>query len=323
MNILHFTDPHLSAVAPASRIDVYSETCLRKLDEIRSIAINEKADLILCSGDFFHLKSWMRNPYVFTNKLIDYFNSLPCGVLGIFGDHDTPDRTEESLERQPLSTIVKASKLRLLSKGELFRQDGVLITGSPKTANYEADITNYIPTINYNEVKSGEVHVHMSHGDLYPNKPVYEPYTIYSRLAGSTVDFHFNGHIHDDLGQVKVNSKTIIINRGSMTRGTLNESSIARKITVTLLDTHAKTLKYFPLKAALPPEKVFDLKKREESEKAEEEINRLGALIKHESQNVELDGPSSIRQMVKELKSIPQIAKDKINELLDKAESCV
>lgn len=329
LKILHFTDPHFSAVAPASRIDDYQATCFRKLDEIRDIAKKEKVDIILCSGDFFHLKSWMRNPYSLTNRLIDYFNSLPCDTIGIFGDHDLPDRNADSLARQPLSTLCKASKLKLLNKGEVFNHwNQVIITGAPKTDNYEADITNYIPIIDLSqELKAGDtfkgVHIHMSHGDLYPNPPVYEPYTLYSRLAGSTVDFHFNGHVHDDLGEIKVNSKTRIINRGSMTRGSLTESNINRKITVTLLDTDTKTLKYFPLKSALPPEKVFDLKKRAESEQAEAEINKLGELIRHESQNVELSGPESIRHMVKELNSIKEPVKTKIYELLDRAEEAV
>lgn len=324
MKILHFTDPHFSAVAPASRIDNYQETCFRKLDEIKAIAEKEKADVILCSGDFFHLKSWMRNPYSLTNRLIDYFNSLPCETIGIFGDHDLPDRNADSLGRQPLSTLCKASKLRLLNKGEFARLDNVWITGSPKTDNYEADITNYVPE----PAPAGLTHIHMSHGDLYPNPPVYEPYTLYSRLAGSTVDFHFNGHIHDDMGQVNVNARTTIINRGSMTRGSLTESNINRKITVTLIDTeHPFTnkggIKYFELKSALAPEKIFDLKKREECDKAEAEINRLGELIKAESQNVELSGPESIRHMVKELTSVKQPVKDKIFELLDRAEESV
>lgn len=324
MKILYFSDPHLSAVAPISRIDNYLETCFRKLDEIRDIAVQEKVELILCGGDFFHLKSWMRNPYSLTNRLIDYFNSLPCDSYGIFGDHDLADRNEENLIKQPLSTVCKASKLKLLNKDRRFNfWNQVVVTGAPKTDNYEADLTNYTPKLEV-ELKRGDtfkgVFVHLSHGDLWVKPPVYSPYTLYSQLKNSEVDFHFNGHIHDDLGEVRVNDKTIVINRGSLTRGALTESNINRKVMVTLLETDTKKLQYVELKSALPASKVFDLKKKEELEQAEKEINKLGELIKLESQNVELSGPESIRQMVKEMNSIKNKVKDKIFYLLDKAE---
>ncbi|VVB50689.1 3',5'-cyclic adenosine monophosphate phosphodiesterase CpdA [uncultured archaeon] len=329
MKILHFTDPHLSAVGPIARIDNYEETCFRKLDEIRDIAKAEGAELILCSGDFFHLKNWMRNPYSLVNKLIGYFKSLPCPVYGIIGDHDVPDRNESSVDRQPLGTLVSSGCLTLLSAGSMFNSwNKVWITGAPKTDNYEADIKNYMPdmTKHHDNLIEGRpfngVHIHMSHGDLYVKRPVYEPYTLYSQLVGSPVDFHFNGHVHDDLGEVKV-GKTTIINRGSLTRGSLVESNLNRKVTITLLDTEKRALYYRELKSALPANKIFDLDKVRETKQAEAEINRLGELIKFESGNVELSGPESIRHLVRELKTIREPVRTMIFNLLDKAEESV
>lgn len=327
MKILYFSDPHLASAGPISRIDNYQETCFRKLDEIRSIAIKEKVECILCGGDWFHLKNWMRNPYSLTNALIDYTKSLPCKVYGIFGDHDVPDRNESSLHKQPLMTVCKATNLKLIEKTTLvmFDIDGenkVWITGASKTDNYEGDQTNYIPKLDgMVNIAKEDVHIHLSHGDLWDKPPMYSPHTLYSQLTRSTVDFHFNGHVHDDLGEVRVNSKTLIINRGSLTRGNLTESNINRKVTVTLLDTTKRTLQYIELKSALPANKIFDLDKVEEVKKAEADIMRLGELIRLESGNVELNGPESIRQLVREAKSISEPVRTKIFDLLDRAES--
>lgn len=331
MKILNINDPHACAVGPISRIDNYEESLFRKLDEIRDIVLEEKVDLLTCTGDFFHLKSWVRNPYALTNRLVDYFKSMPpaCSVVGIFGDHDVPDRNEASVATQPLGALVSAGCVTLLSPGDVLSNwNKVWITGAPKTDGYEGNRKNYMPDMSkkHGEMMTGRpfegVHVHLSHGDLYENRPVYEPYTLYSELAGSPVDFHFNGHVHDDLGAVKV-GKTTIINRGSLTRGSLVESNIKRKVTITLLNTDTRGLCYRELKSALPADKIFDLDKVKETKQAEAEILRLGELIKHESGSVELSGPESIRHLVRELKTIKEPVRSMIFTLLDRAEENV
>jgi DNA repair exonuclease SbcCD nuclease subunit len=327
MRLLYFSDPHLSAVGPISRIDNYAESIFRKLNEIRELAVKESIDKILCGGDFFHLKSWVRNPYSLTNKFIDCVKSMPCGVIGIYGDHDVPFREEGGLEGQPLGSICRSGNLELLSKTSVYSNwNKFIMTGAPKTDSYEADLTNYMPSIEEHldrSLKKGDtfrgVHVHLSHGDLWVRPPQYEPHTLYSQLAGSTVDYHFNGHVHDDLGEVKV-GKTTIINRGALSRGSLTESNLNRKVMVTILDTIKKTLQYIELKSALPAAKIFDLERVKEIKQAESEIMRLGELIKFESGNVELSGPESIRHLVRELKTIKEPVREQIFQLLDRAE---
>jgi hypothetical protein len=142
---------------------------------------------------------------------------------------------------------------------------------------------------------------------------------LYSQLSGSHIDFHFNGHVHDDLGEVKV-GKTIIINRGALSRGSLVESNLNRKVMVTLLDTEKKVLKYIELKSALPANKIFDLDRVKETRQAEIEMMKLGELIRHEAGSVELSGPESIRHLVRELKTISEPVRTTIFQLLDKAD---
>ncbi len=291
------------------------ETTFNKLDEIRGISKSEGCDALLISGDFFNFKSWLRNNYLLTNKLTDYFLSLNIPCFGIIGDHDVPDRREESIDRQPIGALARGARIRLLSKGEEVElEKGVFITGSPKTDNYEEDLSNYLPS----RPKGAKLLIHMVHGDLYPKKPVYEPWTPYSALKDSNADITLRGHIHADANVVEV-GKTRIIGIGSLTRGTFNTDSINRRPKVAIITTETKDINVIELKSAPKTEDIFDLEKHDKLERAELEIDHLAALIQQESKNIELNGLDSIRSAIRDLK-IAQPIKDTCNRILDKSE---
>ena len=184
-----------------------------------------------------------------------------------------------------------------------------------KTNDYESFLDNYVPA----KIEEAKVHIHLVHGDLYPKPPAYTPYTLFSQLKDSPADFTFAGHVHADLLENRV-GKTLIINRGSMTRGTFNTDSIKRTPTIFILDTDTKKIQYFELKSAAPASQIFDIQKKQDLERAESELNNLGSLIKMEAGNLELSGPDSVRQIVKEMHNIKDTVKEKILVLLDKAE---
>jgi DNA repair protein SbcD/Mre11 len=319
MKFIYFTDPHFSAQGPVSRTDDYMATTFNKLDEIKTIAKKEKVDFMAISGDFYNFKSWARNPYLLTNKLIDYFISLEFQVYGIFGDHDLMDRQEANLERQPLGTLAKAAKIRLLSKGEeVHIGEGVWVTGSPKTDDYESHIDNYVPK----KIKDSKYHIHMVHGDLYLKKPVYEPWTSYDQLKSSSADVTLRGHIHRNDGIYEV-GKTKIVGIGSLTRGTFSTDSINRRPSIAIINTDTKDIKVIELKSAPPTNKIFDLVKVEKEEKAEAEIDKLGDLIKQEASEIEINSLEGIKQLVKESKSIDKEVKEICYELLEKSQEYV
>jgi DNA repair protein SbcD/Mre11 len=319
MNLLYLTDPHFSAYNPLSRKDNYMQTCFLKLEEVREISKREKCEALLISGDFFHLKSWMKNPYLLTNKLIEYFTSLRIPIFGIYGDHDLSDRNAINLDRQPLGTLVRGAGIELIDKGGMVTLgDGIYVTGSPKTDLYESDITNYVPE----EITGAKYHIHMVHGDLYPSKPVYEPYTLYESLISSPANLTLRGHIHRNDGIVQV-GKTSIVGIGSLTRGTFNTDSINRRPSVAIIDTTNDSVKIIELKSAPEARDIFDFDKKEAIEKAEQEIDRLSDLIKFESKNQELQGPEAVIEEVRKLKGIDEKVKNKALQLLETAREFV
>jgi exonuclease SbcD len=315
MKLLYLTDPHFSAYNPIARTDNYMETCFLKLEEVKEISKKEKCEALLVSGDWYHLKSWTKNPYLLTNRLIDYFKSLKFPIFGIYGDHDLTDRNATNLDRQPLSTLAKGAGIILLNKGQVITPgDGVYITGAPKTDEYESDITNYVPE----KIEGSKLHIHMVHGDLYPSKPVYEPWTSYESLKDSPADITLRGHIHRNDGIVQV-GKTKIVGIGSLTRGTFNTDSVNRRPSVAVIETDKKTIKVIELKSAPESKDIFDFDKKELADKAETEINRLSMLIKHESTNQELQGPEQVFDEVRKLKNIDEKVKTTALKLLETA----
>jgi DNA repair exonuclease SbcCD nuclease subunit len=315
MNLLYLTDPHFSAYNPIARTDNYMETCFLKLEEVREISKNGECDALLVSGDWYHLKSWTKNPYLLTNKLIGYFKSLGIPIYGIYGDHDLTDRNVTNLDRQPLGTLAKGAGINLLNKGETVQiGKGVWVTGSPKTDEYEADTTNYVPK----SIEGAKCHIHMVHGDLYPSKPVYEPWTSYDSLRDSPADITLRGHIHRDDGIVEV-GKTKIVGIGSLTRGTFNTDSVNRRPSVAIIETNKKIIKVIELRSAPEAKDIFDFEKKEAADKAEAEIDRLSELIKFESKNQELQGPEQVFEEVRKLKNVDEKIKTTALKLLETA----
>jgi DNA repair exonuclease SbcCD nuclease subunit len=315
MKALYFTDPHASYYPPVARKDDYMATLFLKFEEIREIYNRESCEILLCGGDWYHLKSWMRNPYVLTNKLIDYFKTYPR-VAGILGDHDLSDRNLENVDRQPIGALVKGAGIHLLSKGTPYPISGCFVTGASKVDAYEEDITNYVP-----ESISGGTHIHLVHGDLYPTSPVYEPYTLYDSLKTSPAGLTLRGHIHRDDGVVQVGT-TSIVGIGSLTRGTFNTDNVDRKPGVAVIDTETLGVKVVRLKSAPKAKDIFDFERKAELQRAELEIDRLSALIKHESTTTELQGPEQVFEEIRRMK-LPEGIKSTALQLLEKAQEAL
>lgn len=318
MKLLVFFDPHIDSQAPISRKDAFEDTCFNKLAEIKEISKKHGCGHILCSGDVFNRKG-IRVQHRLIARAADFFRSLDTPFITISGNHDQVGGNPEAIMDQPLGVLSRAANFKILGKNEIIQLDEeTFLTGVPYYSGIDLTPADYL----VNRPDKAKVHIILSHGNLLPHKPIWEPYTLYSSLKDCKADYVFNGHIHDYFGVEKINN-TSIINTGSLTRGSLTESNINRPVSVAVLDTKTGKLDIIALKSAEKANKVFDLAKKAELEKAEKEINKLGELIKAESENVELSGPESIRYLVRTMKALNEPTKSKIFELLDRAETFI
>lgn len=318
MKLLFFFDSHLDSQGPISRIDNFEETCFSKFSEIKDIAKKNNCSYVLCSGDLLNRKG----PKV-SHRLIaraaDFFRNLGVPFLTISGNHDQVGGDPTTIMDQPLGVLSRAANFKILGKDSVEQLDEeVFLTATPYHAAIDTVLEDYLPK----RPAKAKVHLHLTHGSLTNIKPIWTPYTLYSDLKECKADFLLNGHLHD-MHKTETINNTTIINPGSLTRGSLIESNINRQVSIVILDTDKRKVEIVPLKSALPASQIFDLEKHAQLEKAEQEIERLGELIKKESGNIELNGIESIRQIVKELKSIDDKTKDCIQKLLDRAEENV
>jgi len=318
MKLLAFFDPHVDVRGPINRTDEFEETCFNKLEEVGAIAYKRGCSYILCSGDFFNRKGALV-PHRLIARSADCLKSFKVPFLTISGNHDQFGGDPETIMSQPLGVLSRAAGFKILGKTSVEQLDeDVFLTALPYYSGIDTHLEDYLP----NRPEKAKIHIHLTHGSLMPKKPVWEPYTLYSQLVGCKADFVLNGHLHDGYPTEKVGNVTIV-NPGSLTRGALTESNINRQVGVVLIDTDTKGVEFIPLKSALPASKCFNLEGNTETKLAEEAITMLGALIRHESGNVELSGPESIRHLVKELKTIKEPVRTKIFTLLDKAEESI
>lgn len=322
MKILAFFDPHISYVPPANRIDDYYHTCLNKIQEIQDIAFKNNCKAVLCTGDMFHLKSWIRNPYSMVADMADLFGMFKIrgiDVITTYGNHDLASGDDDSIQRQPLGILCRAAGIRLLGKDEpcVLDEDTVL-TASPFYRDIDKNNKAYLPQ----RIPGFKTQLLLSHGSLIPTKPIWEDYTLYKDVAQSEADWIINGHLHRNYGVQNI-GKTRIANVGSLTRATLSEDDLTRKPSVLIIDTKKNDYKIVELKSAPKVEKCFNLEKIEQLEKAEEEIDRLALLIKQESSEIEINSLDGIKQLVKELKNVTPEVKDMCVELLEKSEAYI
>jgi exonuclease SbcD len=318
LKLLFFFDPHTDSQAPASRIDNYEDTCFLKFEELSQIAKKEGCSYILCSGDFFNRKG-NRVSHKLIARSADFFSNISTPFLTISGNHDQFGGDPNTIWDQPLGVLARAANFKILQKEDVTQLDeDTFLTAAPYHAGIDVTPADYFPE----RPDKAKVHIHLSHGSLIPYKPIWAPYTLYSALKGCKADYVLNGHIHDAF-PVETVGNTKIINPGSLTRGSLTEANINRPVSVVILDTATKEVKYVPLKSAMPADRIFDLVRYKELDQAERELDSLGALIKMEAGNVELSGPEGIRLLVKEMKSLKEPVRSKIFELLDRAEEAI
>lgn len=265
-----FTDIHLADKNPASRIDNYCEAILNKLEQARDICIAKKADVALCGGDIFHIKTPTKNSHFLVSRTIDIFKSFPCPVYSIYGNHDLRQDNISTLPKQPFYTLVKSGALTYLHDTK-FDNGNIRIFGM--------DYCSFPKEEEFSKVNTGEkiqicvAHVNASSqfSDLFGEK-VYR----YQDLKEESPDIFVFGHYHPDQG-IEIHNNKHFINVGSLSRGSLKKDELSRIPNlgyIEINDNYEITCSKIPLKVS-KPEDIFDLEMKSKEEKEQEEIEKF------------------------------------------------
>jgi len=265
-----FTDIHLADKNPASRKDNYLESLLNKIEQARDICEEKKADVALCAGDVFHLKTPLKNSHHLVSQVISLFKRFPCPVLSIYGNHDIRQDNLSTLPKQPFYTLIKSGAIHYL-EDEFFNNRTIRVFGMDYVSNPEYS--------NFNRENKGEkvqicvAHVNASSkfDDLFGER-VYK----YQELSKTSSNIFVFGHYHPDQGIEEIDGK-YFINVGSLSRGSLKKDELSRIPNLGFIeidDSFNIKCEKLPLNV-LSSEDIFDLEQKEKEDEEQEEIQNF------------------------------------------------
>lgn len=309
MKLLYFGDMHIDR-QPSSRIDLYSETQVKKINEIKKLASDNNVKALLQGGDFLNkdivsseqlshiLEMWQginlnnllmevmlgKTPL---NELVDSIkNSSVYPMIGVPGNHELTGGELSSLDKTSLNLLVKSGFMSLVSKENpiiLKDEEGftVAITGSAYTHDIDGDDKSaYIV-----DKKLGDYHIHIVHGMLMEKSYGKKfRHTTISEIAYKTkADLTINGHDHIGYELTEVDGKKFI-NPGSPFRLSAEKKEMSRTPKVLILDINKDTginVETHYLKSAEDGDKVLSRKhitkalgKSEKLEEIESALNK-------------------------------------------------
>lgn len=292
LDLISVGDVHASDVSPGSRIDDYRATVFGKLDKIREIAIKAKVGGVIFTGDIFDKKVPLRNSHSLVRGLIDTFQSFPCPCYSAVGNHDLTNDRLDSLPKQPLGVVFQSGSLIELKPEGIVREVGSLKVRLAATSYNEID-----PLPECRKVVRGGCDALVTAGHFFATPeggPFFKHTAVsYAQLAETETDIWVLGHIHTDQGIGERGNK-YFINIGSLTRGTLDDDNLTRKVKIghisIVKEASATTWKVQQVVLPVAPvDQVFDLEKRREKEVERQEIEKFVQGLESEFSRTTMD----------------------------------
>jgi predicted phosphodiesterase len=246
-NVILVADIHASDSSPASRREGYKLEVLDLLWQTVELAKEHKATAVW-AGDVFHLKTPGRNSHQLVNEMIDVVRAYPHGLLIVPGNHDLTSDRLDSIPAQPLGTLFKAGAVRLNGIDDDF---GTPLYGVPWQQRFNDTTVSAALADWRSETDPDESWLCVTHAPLYP--PGKElPYEFYDTAAWAAAMGHrgsvFYGHVHNPHGTYEVEGVTFC-NNGALSRGSLDESNLARPVLATLWSSISGLFRTVPLQA--------------------------------------------------------------------------
>lgn len=282
MIILFLSDTHIRSTVPVGRVDNFLETQWNKWNQIQSICVTKKVELVLQAGDLFDRPV---QPFDFLIKYADLFSRFPCDIMAIPGQHDKFMRSDD-LTKTAFGLYEYFGLIKVLSDGQaLLSKDGLKIL----LVHDMIGTTPLYPGHQYTRAQ-----------DYLMNHPQFDII-----LCG---DYHYPFFI-----QTKDKKRTIL-NTGCLLRMTRDEKMLTHRPHVWLYNTVTDywELIYLRIESA---EKVF--LSAVESTIIQQDMHQLYAFIEKlkKQGNLGLDYLSVLDEYYKEHETSTEI-KEIINEVL-------
>lgn len=252
--ILCVGDIHAMDKAPINATETYMDDLIEMLMWTADYAAKMEIPTIVWAGDVWHHKQPNRTSHALVIRMmrvVEYHLKLGIELICVTGNHDITNDRLDSLERQPLG-VLYAAGLKSLDGwhstlplyGVPWRQDWTTSETSSEEAFNLWRSAGGVDEGPENAVIDLTKALAVTHAPIYPpsdaEKQMFELVSTQGEHglaeAMGHMGYLYYGHIHEDHGIFEVEGVTFA-NMGALSRGSLHEYNITRKIKVALWDS--------------------------------------------------------------------------------------
>ncbi|MFR9297316.1 MAG: metallophosphoesterase family protein [Aedoeadaptatus pacaensis] len=284
MKFLYFTDSHIRGTNPKSRTDSFFHTVKIKLQEIQSIAAEEKVHAILHGGDLFDRPDVSISVM---NEIIPILKSFPAPIYAISGNHDIYGHNPITLSRTMMGLLDTLGIIHLINNQRLLLKDEettVQLSGSPYIYGIDREENRALYIVEERDPLA-DYAIHLVHGFLMTGdvKAIFAN-TLIDDILDTKADLTLSGHLHDGFPTTEVEGK-VFANPGAVVRISNSMTELKRRPKVLLIDVkkNSATIPERYLTSVRPGSEVLDRTeiemhkfKRRELAEFKESIDRTG-----------------------------------------------
>lgn len=311
-------DIHLSDKPPSSCTPSYTDDILDMLVYVAKLEKALNADAVVWAGDIFHFKQPSRTSHSTVLKLLRVAKQYR-NLYVVTGNHDISSDRLDSLDKQPLGVLYESGALT-----ELVGWHPTLpIFGLPWQQRWLEPGTIEKAFEDWREDKPEWDHTPalcVTHAPIYPpsvaDNVLFELLDLHevSKAMNNNGSLYY-GHIHEPHYKFDVDGVTYA-NMGAISRGSLHEYNLARKIQVALwTPEHGFTPVDVPHK---PASEVFKL--AEATERKEQKLSLDGFLSNVGSATLDISSTGTIIEHIRGMK-VDEPVKAKSIELLEEVQA--
>ena len=285
MKFLVIGDIHMDDRSPVNRADDYMESMFAKLEECGNTARLRAVDFVILTGDIFNTKQSSKVSHNLVRRMMETLKVFGCPIYTAVGNHDIVSARLDSLIKQPLGVLQEAGVLQILGT-------------YPKCATISGNVCisaiHGLPNVKLQDYfiekkpEGCDFYIMVCHSEMLKERmPFLDNQVTFDMLYGSKVDYYVGGHIHDDIGVFK-HGDQYFTNIGALSRGSVSEYNLKRKVGILLVEVDFSTGKAVPtferinLKSALSIEAVFKMKDVIELKRQTQEFDNFAEKLKEE-----------------------------------------
>jgi DNA repair exonuclease SbcCD nuclease subunit len=311
---LYFQDGHYQGKNSRNRLDNYPKDFLIKLDEMISIAKQNKCEAILDGGDIFESHS---PSYNILDAVCDKIENAKIDIYSLLGNHCMLGGHLETSQSTGLMHLMKRSKhfhlLTEINERHFNDLSPFAICGIDYYYGVEEDLKNKysIQTHTYKNTKRWTIYI--IHALITPSKFFDNVPHVQCKDIKTNVPLILCSHYHTPFKK-EINNTTFL-NIGCFGRLNINEAKI--NPSVLLIDTDKQSYEVIKLKSAKKAEEIFDLSKYKELKENEKSIEDFIASLNSATWQIS-DLNSQIEIIAKEQnidKEVIEYIKTKIKEI--------